>query len=117
MPVPLPPAPAGCDPGADGLDLSECLYLNNETGTTVGATYDEPTDILNVVVKNLFPLAGLLLFFAILLSGFKFVSQGAKGKDEAKQIFTAAIIGFIIMFSAYWIVQLVKVITGTNIVL
>ena len=86
-------------------------------GSAVKDTYKNPADLINLIVNNLMVVGGIILFFMIILSGFKFLQDTAKGKEEAKKIMKSAIIGFIIMFSAFWIVQIIKVVTGTNIVL
>jgi hypothetical protein len=39
----------------------------------------------------------------------------SKGVDEGKQKITAAVIGFIILFAAYWIMQLLELIFGIRI--
>lgn len=95
--------------------------INSFTGgvgseSQVSATFDTPAKLVNLIVRNLFTLAGILLFINILWAGFKFINQGAKGKDEAKSIMTVSIVGFIIMFTAYWIVQIIGIVTGTEII-
>lgn len=104
-----------CNPGSGFIPLGDCLKLSDDT--KVSETYTTPAFLVNLLVRNLFVVAGTILFFMILLAGFKFIAGGKKGLDDAKQIMTAALIGFLLMFSAYWIVQIVKLITKTNIVL
>ena len=104
-----------CNPGSGFIPLGDCLKLSDDT--KVSETYTTPAFLVNLLVRNLFVVAGIILFFMILLAGFKFIAGGKKGLDDAKQIMTAALIGFLLMFSAYWIVQIVKLITRTNIVL
>jgi len=106
---------ADCNPGSGFIPLGDCLKLSDDT--KVSETYTTPAFLVNLLVRNLFVVAGIILFFMILLAGFKFIAGGKKGLDDAKQIMTAALIGFLLMFSAYWIVQIVKLITRTNIVL
>lgn len=106
-----------CNPSADGdINLIDCFILNPETGSQVAATYDTPAKVINIVVTNIFLLAGIILFFMILLAGFKFtMSPQKKGKEDAKGIAEAVGIGFLIMFSAFWIVKIIEIITGTEI--
>lgn len=106
---------ADCNPGSGFIPLGDCLKLSDDT--KVSETYTTPAFLVNLLVRNLFVVAGIILFFMILLAGFKFIAGGKKGLDDAKQIMTAALVGFLLMFSAYWIVQIVKLITRTNIVL
>lgn len=106
---------ADCDPGSGFIPLGSCLKLSNDTN--VSETYTTPAFLVNLLVRNIFVFGGIVVFFMLLLTGFKFVAGGKKGAEDAKQILTATVVGFLLMFSAYWIVQIVKIITGTNIVL
>lgn len=65
----------------------------------------------------IFPIAGLILFIQLLLGGFQMLTGAANSKsiDEGKGKITAAIIGFIILFAAYWIAQLLELIFGIRI--
>lgn len=107
--------PTGCNPGSGFIPLGDCLKLSDDS--KINATYTTPAFLVNLIVRNLFVFAGVVMFFMILLAGFKFVTGGKKGLDDAKQIMTATLVGFLLMFSAYWIVQIVKIVTKTNIVL
>lgn len=104
--------------GAEGLDLGETYLLNPSTGTTVKGVYGlEPSILVNNLVRNIFVIAGVIFFVTVIYAGFKFIQEGAKGKDEARQILTTATIGFILMFTAYWIVKIIALITGADIVI
>jgi diacylglycerol kinase len=51
----------------------------------------------------------------IIGAGISFLQNTDKGKDDAKNLASGAVIGFLVMFSAYWIVQIVQYITKTKI--
>ncbi len=104
-----------CLTSASGLNLGGCLELS--PGKTVGETFDTPATLVNLVVRNLFVVAGVILFAMILYSGFLFIQGGTKGKDQARTVMTTAVAGFLLMFAAFWIVQIIKTITGTEIFL
>jgi hypothetical protein len=57
----------------------------------------------------LFPLAGAILLAMLMWGGFEFITSFGDPKKAAlgKTRITNAIIGIIIIFTAYWIVQLV----------
>lgn len=84
-------------------------------GGKVSDSFGNIGDLVNILTTNLFFIAGIVLLFTLFLAGFKFMQGTTKGKDEAKQIVSMSIIGFILMFSAYWIVQIVQLITGADI--
>ena len=106
----------GCNPGSNDLNLANCLILNRQ-GQTVAEVYSTPSVIVSVFTRNLFVIAGVIFFMLIIFSGYKFIRSGTKGKDEAKQILTTAVSGYVIMFAAYWIVQILEVVTGAEILL
>lgn len=71
-------------------------------------------DIINFLIPYIFVFAGLLLLLYLIYGGFHFIiSMGdPKGMQEARGKITGALIGFLIIFLAYWIVQLVGKILG-----
>lgn len=99
--------------GAEGLNLGDCLKLGNET--PVSQVYDTPAFLVNLITRNLFVIGGIIIFIMIFYAGFKFIQDTSKGKEEAQKILTAAIVGAITMFSAYWVIQIVGVLTGMNV--
>lgn len=70
--------------------------------------------VVTVLLRYLFPLAGLLLLLYLLYGGYRLMfSRGdPKAMQEAKSIITFALTGFLIVFLAYWVVQLTGRILG-----
>jgi hypothetical protein len=116
MPV-LPPSnptsPCGNIGAKDGLDLGNCLTLDGTRA--VKDVYENPAQLVNVVVANVFPIAGLIIMITIVVIGFKFVRSGAKGKDEARTMAQTLLMGLFVMFIAYWVIQIIEFVTGTDI--
>lgn len=109
---------AGCsdlDYGSPELNLGRVLCLGDST--PVEDVYKDPAFLVNLIVDNLFVFAGIIIFLLIFYAGFKFISQGVKGKEEAKGIISAAVVGLVLMFTAYWVLQIVKTLTGTDVAL
>ena len=105
-----------CNPSSGDMNLIDCFILNPEKGNRVADIYKDPATLINVIVTNIFVLAGVILFFMVLLAGLKFaISPQSKGKEDAKGIAEAVGVGFLVMFSAYWIVKIVEIIIGTKI--
>lgn len=75
--------------------------------------------LLNVLLKNSLTLIGILLLALLIFGGVTYII-GAGGDDPKKAaagqkaVFNA-LIGFCIVFLAYFIVQIIEVITGLNI--
>lgn len=73
--------------------------------------------LLSKLLPNVFVIAGIIIFFFILLGGFTMItSAGNPDKQkEGSQMITGAVMGFAVIFGAYWIVQLLELILGVNI--
>lgn len=110
----LPGLP-GCNPGQEQLNLNDCYRLGENQ--TVGDVYSSPAFLVNLIVRNLFVIGGIILLVMIVYAGFLFISKGTKGQEEAKNIVTSALAGFLLMFAAFWILQLIRIITGADILL
>lgn len=111
----VPKVQAGCDPSKTGVDLSNCLQLNELK--TVKEVYTSPSVIVNVLVKLGFIVAGIIVFFLMIFAGFQYITGGTKGAEQAKTMMETVLIGFIVMFAAFWIVQIIKVVTGADLLL
>ena len=70
--------------------------------------------IINKLLPILFSAAGIILFFYLIAGGFDLLlSTGDPKKAEgAKGKITNAIIGFIIIFVAWWLTKLLSTIFG-----
>ena len=71
-------------------------------------------DIVSGVLPYIFTFAGIGLFLMILFAGFNFLpSAGAAKKlEQGKQQLTNAILGFVIIFASFWLVQIFGVMFG-----
>lgn len=94
------------------IPLSDKLILKD--GTPVKDVFNSTDDIINLIVKVVFVGAGIVLFFMIVMAGFSLIGGDSKDKDKAKTTMTSAAIGFIVMFAAYWIMQIIQLLTGIN---
>lgn len=70
--------------------------------------------IVSILVYYLLPLAGIVLLLFLLFAGFQFMTSGGDPKkvEQAKERLTSALVGFVIVFAAYWIVQIVGTVLG-----
>lgn len=64
-------------------------------------------------------LSGVILLFFLILGGIGIIagagSQNPEQIEKGKQMVTAAIMGFVVVFVAYWIVRLLELLTGVTI--
>lgn len=74
--------------------------------------------IISLFLNIAFVLAGVILLFYFILGGIGMIQSAGqndpKKAEEAKQSITSALIGFIVVFASYWIVQLIGQLTGFN---
>ena len=70
--------------------------------------------IISQLLPYLFAIAGLLLLLYLIWGGFSLMTSGGDPKhmDQAKGKITNAIIGFLLLFVSYWLVQILQVIFG-----
>jgi heme/copper-type cytochrome/quinol oxidase subunit 4 len=72
---------------------------------------------ISAVLPNVFIIAGVILLLLLLFGGFMTImnSDNPEAQDKGKQAITSALIGFVIIFASYWIIQIIQVLTGVNI--
>jgi uncharacterized membrane protein len=99
--------------GGSDFDLTQCFTLGIGQAP-VSSVYDTPSSLINLLATNIFVFAGIVIFFTFAYAGFKMIQDEAKGKDEARDMFTKAVLGLVVMFVAYWVVQIIAVVTGAN---
>ncbi len=70
--------------------------------------------ILNEAIPFIFAFAGIGLLLMLLSAGFNFLTSAGDPKklEAGKQRLTNALVGFLIIFVAYWAVQMAGVIFG-----
>lgn len=108
------------DTGVNDVEVSEEMLNSLNPLTTAGgdASLSTPGGIISKALGSfVFPIAGIILFVVLLLGGFQMLTGATNSKslDEGKQRITAAIMGFLLLFAAYWIAQLLELIFGIRI--
>lgn len=87
-----------------------------------GKEYTQLSDIgvvATLLVKITFAVLGVVILIFIIMAGIGIISGAGSNDPEkiekGKQTATSALIGFVVVFVAYWIVQLVELWTGIKI--
>lgn len=86
-------------------------------GDSASNTYSGAGSLVNNILPNVYIAGGIVIFFMILFGGFTIIANaGNKDKiaDGSKTI-TSAIIGLLVLFGSYWIIQIIQTVTGVNI--
>lgn len=95
-------------------NLGDCLKFQGSSATK---EYPGLGSLINNILPNVYVVAGIIIFFMILFGGFTIISNAGntdKIKDGTKTI-TSAIIGLLVLFGSYWIIQIIQVVTGVSI--
>lgn len=96
-------------------NLGDCLKLTESQ--TVGSAYPTASSLLNNFIPNVYIAGGIIILFMILFGGFSLITAGSDSHkvQEGGKIITSAIIGLLVLFGSYWIIQIIQVLTGVPI--
>ena len=76
--------------------------------------------LVSTILQAGIAIAGIVLLFLLVGGGIAIISGAGNDNPEqaakGKQAVTSALIGFIVVFASYWIVQLIELITGINLI-
>ena len=108
------PDPDTFEVTGDILDNFDPLLTENSPHA---ADLSTPGGIISRALTFAFPLAGLALFVMIVAGGLQILGGAANSKSlqEGQKRVTMAIVGFLVLFSSYWIAQILESILGITI--
>ncbi len=99
------------------VTIGPSIPLGN--GRSLSDTFPNVGVLLNILLKNSLTIISLLLLILLIVGGIQFImgagSDDPKKAQAAKSMITDALIGFVIVFCAYFIIQIIEVVTGLNI--
>src|SRR3989344_1463858 len=89
----------------------------NNTASPHAVRLSTPGGIVTRFLQFAFPIAGLILFAMLSWAGFEILTGAANQKslDAGKQRATAAIVGYLLLFASYWLMQIVEVVFGISV--
>ncbi len=87
-----------------------------DTGDPIGSAkgYGSIGEILSHLIPNILIAANIILFFLILLGGFTLITSSGnpEKQKQGSQTLTYSLVGFLLVFCAYWIMQIIGILTG-----
>ena len=93
------------------------LPLGNDV--TIENKYSSIAPLISSILTNSITIAGIIFIGLILFGGFNMIASAGSGDskkaEQSKKTITSALIGFIVVFCAYFIIQIIETITGLNI--
>lgn len=86
-----------------------------------GSKLLDPTNVsvyVSAIITGAISIAGVILLFILVMGGLGMIMGAGNDNPEkiekGKNAATSALIGFIVVFMAYWIVKLIESITGLD---
>lgn len=74
--------------------------------------------VVSFFLPKLFLIAGIIFFVLVIVAGFSLLqnagSEDAHAMEKWRQILTYGVIGLIIIFGAYWVLQIINFITNQS---
>jgi len=89
--------------------------LNSPFSTSGGKTIG---DRMGVILNASFVLAGIVFLFLLIFAGLSIIigagNNNPENTEKGKKVATTAVIGLLIVFSAYWIIRIIELIVGSS---
>lgn len=119
-------ANANFDPQTSGpskdvfKDFNPLLMFGNEEVKSSLLEDDgsiKPANFINRALSYIFPLAGMILFVMLVWGGVEVLATSAtkKSMEAGTKRATTALLGFLLLFVAYWLIQIIETIFGITI--
>lgn len=73
--------------------------------------------LVSILSSNAMVIAGIIFIFLIILSGFNMITAGGDPQkmSRASSILTTAIVGFVVIVAAYFIIRILELVLGVSI--
>ncbi len=92
--------------------------VNIENEFQISKTFTTFGDLVNIIVRNAFMLAGVITFILLIFGGIGIIvgagSGDTKKLEQGKKTLTGALAGLLIVVTSVWLVQIIEKVTGLN---
>jgi hypothetical protein len=99
------------------VNIGQQFWFRNQTGVAI--IFPNIGTLVNILLHNVYIIAGILLFLLLFFGGFMVIAGAGGGNPEQTarggKAVGAALIGFLIIFLSYWIIKIVEIVTGLKI--
>lgn len=99
------------------VDISQ--HLNDGQGGSIGTKYTSIGPLISAFLKNSLMVAGIIFLGLLIFGGINMIasagSSDSKKSAQSKQTVTSAVVGLIVIFAAYFIIQIITMVTGVEI--
>lgn len=99
------------------VDIGKKIKTSNSG--TLESDYSSISPLISALLTNALTIASVIFLFLLIFGGIMFIASAGSGDEkksgQAKSALTSALIGFVVVFCAYFIIQIIEVITGVQI--
>lgn len=98
------------------INIGDAFKLGGQPISTKPG-YHTVSGILNPVIKTVYVVSGVIILFGLIAGGLTMIANAGnpEKQQQGSKTLTASVIGFLIVFSSYWIIQVIEVITSVSI--
>jgi len=107
---------------AYAINIGDELKLGDDPGApaiTGIPAFQSIGGFVSSVLPNIYVIASVIFFILLIVSGLLFIISAGQGDEESakkyQKTITASLIGFLIIFASWWILEIIQTITGINI--
>ncbi len=99
------------------VDIGRDFLIKDEVGIGKVEELQSIGGLLSSWLPNVYVVAGIILFFFILMGGFTMIMNAGNTEktQQGQKVLTSAVVGFVLLFASYWIIQVIQIITGVPI--
>jgi VIT1/CCC1 family predicted Fe2+/Mn2+ transporter len=101
------------------FNIGEVFKIAPDQGIKNADQFNSLGGLISAILPNIYTLSGLILLFFLIFGGLAVILGAGKGNKEqvekGKKILTGTLIGFLVIFASYWIIQVLEIITGVEI--
>lgn len=107
---------------AQGVNIGDEWELGTGkqmTGPNAELLYANTGAFISNLLKNIYIVSGVLLFALLIFAGISIIlgagSGDTKKTAQGQKAASSALVGIVIVFCSYWIIQIVEKVTGVKI--
>lgn len=95
------------------------VNIGTGIGSNIAINYPNIGSLVTIILNNSLTIASIILFGLIIFGGVSYIASAGDGDQKkitaTQETITSAIIGFLVIFVSYFIIQIIQVITGLTI--
>jgi len=98
------------------IDWGEQFWIKPNQGISKANQFQSIGALISTILPNVYITAGLILLFFLIFGGITVIlgsgSNNPEQVEKGKKILTTTLMGFLVVFVSYWIIQILEIITN-----